>query len=226
MQVIDSSLCFIYSMYVGEMNPHLKMDPSVEIHPSVRTHPHLKMDPSVEIHPSVRTHPHLKMDPSVEIHPSVRTHPHVEMDPSVEIHPSVRTDPHVEMDPDMEIHPSVRTDPHVEMHPDMEMKITQFITWPPLVDGINMKLTCIAERKYDFIKFVAIKWTGKKSIWVKQSEITRQGDSIKVDLLFIPWLESHAGVYTCQLVMKDKNNSTFMLNKDVEVKGMCIATYI
>ena len=107
------------------------------------------------------------------------------------------------------------------------MKITQSIPWPPLVDAINMKLTCIAERKYDFIKFVAIKWTGKKSIWVKQSEITKQGDSIKIDLLFIPWLESHAGVYTCQLVMKDKNNSTFMLkNKVVEVKGMCIATYI
>ena len=145
MQVIDSSLCFIYSMYVGE------------------------------------------------IHPSVGTHPHMEMHPSM------------------------------GMHPDVKMKITQLITWPPLVDGINMKLTCIAKRKYDFI---TIKWTGKKSIWVKQSEITKQGDSIKVDLLFIPWLESHAGVYTCHLVMKDKNNSTFMLNKDVEVKGMRIATYI
>ena len=135
----------------------------------------------------------------------------------------------MEMDSRMEIHPSVGTHPHLEMHPsvgmhsDVEMKITQSITWPPLVDGINMKLTCIAERKYDFI---TIKWTGKKSIWVKQSEITKQGDSIKVDLLFIPWLESHAGVYTCRLVMKDKNNSTFMLNKDVKVKGMHIATYI
>ena len=133
---------------------------------------------------------------------------------------------HLEMDPSVGTHPHVEMHPDVGMHPDVEMNITQSIPWPPLVDAINMKLTCIAERKYDFIEFVAIKWTGKKSIWVTQSEITKQGDSIKVDLLFSPWLESHAGVYTCQLVMEDKNSSRFMLNnKVVEVKGMCIAKY-
>ena len=136
MQVIDLSLCFIYSMYVDEMHPHMEMDPSVEIHP------------------------HMEI-----MHPSVETHPHVEMHPSVGI------------------------------HPDVKMKITQSITWPPLVDGINMKFTCIAERKYDFIEFVAIKWIGKKSIWVKQSKIIKRGDIIKIDLLFIPWLEFHAGKY-------------------------------
>ena len=124
-------------------------------------------------------------------------------------------------------YPSVEMQPDMEIHPNVRMNITQSIPWPPLVDGINMKLTCIAERKYSFIKFVAIKWTGKKSIWVKQSQVTKQGDSIKVDLLFSPWLESHVGVYTCQLVMEDKNNSTFMLNnKVVEVKGTYVHSYI
>ena len=109
------------------------------------------------------------------------------------------------------------------------MDITQSIIWPPLIDGIILKLTCIAERKYEFIEFVTIKWTGEgleKSIWVKQSGIKKQKDSFKIDLLFMPWLDSHAGEYTCHVEMKDINSSTITLTekKVIEVKGTYVHT--
>lgn len=97
------------------------------------------------------------------------------------------------------------------------------MTWP-LVDAITMKLTCmiIFDSGHHLSSYIDMRWTGiglKKSLWVKQSDIRKGTDYFELSLNFNPWLNSHAGEYTCHFAIKDKGISIFTLNKTFEVKG-------
>ena len=92
----------------------------------------------------------------------------------------------------------------------------------PLVDGTPIKLTCIAFRdeNYSVYNFADVGWTGGKySLWMTHSKIRRNYKYIQRTVIFRPYLEYHAGEYTCHLTVKDENNSTFMINKTVELKS-------
>ena len=109
-----------------------------------------------------------------------------------------------------------------KLHSHVEIKITQtrFEGWP-LVDGIKMRLTCSAVfNRNNFV--VDMWWTGvglQKSLWVQQTKIMKQNYRYQKDLLFRPWLELHAGKYTCHLVMRAADKHTHEVNKTIEVKG-------
>ena len=110
------------------------------------------------------------------------------------------------------------------LHPYVALKVSQRVVWPPVVDGIKLQLTCkaIVKNGHEAITFDAIDWTGgsvRKSLWVKLGRSTKTENSIERAVLFKPWLESHAGMYTCHLVIKDNYNSIFMMHKTIEVKG-------
>ena len=116
-----------------------------------------------------------------------------------------------------------------EMHPNVEMSITRSMLWPPMVDGIKMKLACVAsiKTKFDDINFATITWTGlrmQKSLWIRQPKVTIAKDKSRVRryLEFIPWLESDDGEYFCHLIIEDRNKGIFIMNKAVEVKGASI----
>ena len=108
-------------------------------------------------------------------------------------------------------------------HPQVKMNITQRMIWPPLVDGIVMKLECIAVVKnHNSLNFSDMRWTGiglQSSLWVTQSELTIAKNQINRSLEFRPWLSSHAGEYTCHLVMNGTDNSTFVMNKTMKIEG-------
>ena len=112
-----------------------------------------------------------------------------------------------------------------ELHPHVELEVSQTVVWPPIVDAIKLQLTCeaIVKNKHEAITFDAIDWTGggvRKSLWVQLIGVKKKAkDHIERAVLFKPWLESHAGMYTCHLVIKDEHNSIFMLHKTIEVKG-------
>ena len=116
-----------------------------------------------------------------------------------------------------------------EIHPNVELKITQSMIWAPLVDGIKMKLACVAlvKAKFDTISFATIIWTGLrlgKSLWIRQSPVitVKNGSRVERCIGFIPWLQSDDGEYICHLIIKDKNKGIFIMNKAVEVKGTSI----
>ena len=101
------------------------------------------------------------------------------------------------------------------------MDVAQSVVWPPFLDAIKLELTCEASVKNED-EIVAIEWTGvsvHKSVWVEESFIINDLDYVERTIIFQPWLESHAGIYTCYLVIKDKHNSIFMMHKTIEVKG-------
>ena len=112
-------------------------------------------------------------------------------------------------------------------HSQVQLNITQLIPWPPLVDGITMKLTCTAliDANNSLVRFVDMQWSGpglNKSLWVKQSGMKKQQYEFERTLHFDPWLDSHAGEYTCRIIMKDKDDKTFTIDKIKEVKHKCI----
>ena len=112
-----------------------------------------------------------------------------------------------------------------ELHPHVELEVSQSVVWPPIVDAIKLQLTCEATVKngHEAITFDAINWTGggvRKSLWVQLINVKKKTKNrIERAVLFRPWLESHAGMYTCHLVIKDNYNSIFMMHKSIEVKG-------
>ena len=74
-----------------------------------------------------------------------------------------------------------------------------------------------------------MRWSGvglQQSLWVKQSNISRQEDYIKRTLYFEPWLDLHAGEYTCSLVIRNVDNCYFMMNKTIEIKGTCMYAHM
>ena len=84
-----------------------------------------------------------------------------------------------------------------------------------LIDGFRMHLTCLASiNDSNLISFVDMKWSGlgMKSLWVNQSDIKKHDNTIKRELFFEPWLDLHAGEYTCH-VLVELNDNNFTWNK-------------
>lgn len=105
----------------------------------------------------------------------------------------------------------------------VNVTITQSLTGGhPLVDGIAMRLICRAYNNsiYSLDKFIDMRWTGvKKSLWITESQISKQRDFATKTLYFRPCLEYHAEEYTCQLTVRDQDNSTFVINKIMKLKS-------
>ena len=56
-------------------------------------------------------------------------------------------------------------------------------------------------------------------VWVQRSDITKRNNHVERRVMLKPWLESHAGIYTCHLAIKDKQASIYIMYKAIEVKG-------
>ena len=111
----------------------------------------------------------------------------------------------------------------VNVSPDLhvEIKITQTMGLA-LIDGYRMHLTCLASKSSNnTITYVDMKWSGVgllQSLWVQNSDVKKNNDHIEQKLYFEPWLDQHAGDYTCHVTLKD-NNHTFTVNKTYTVSG-------
>ena len=111
-----------------------------------------------------------------------------------------------------------------KVRPQVKAMITQALgNRHPLVDGVPQTLTCqvFSDENYGLNKFIDIRWSGvsfQKSLWVKQYPIKKENDHIERKLEFRPCLEYHAGDYTCHLTVRDKDGSTFMVNKTKQLK--------
>ena len=105
----------------------------------------------------------------------------------------------------------------MNLHP--ELKITQ-------TSSIKTRtLTCVALIHVDNVTLyhIDLRWDGKglqQSLWVKQPNATQEKGCIARQLKFDPSLETNAGAYTCNLIIKDNDGSIFKMNKTVLVKGM------
>jgi len=56
-------------------------------------------------------------------------------------------------------------------------------------------------------------------LWVQRSDITKRNNHVERRVMLKPWLESHAGIYTCHLAIKDNQASIYIMYKAIEVKG-------
>jgi len=77
--------------------------------------------------------------------------------------------------------------------------------------------------------FVDMRWSGiglKQSLWVNQLQVTTQGNHTMRKLCFRPWLDLHAGKYTCHVDVKVTNSSELTENKTITVNGMYIKTNV
>lgn len=103
------------------------------------------------------------------------------------------------------------------------MNITQSME-RSLVDGFTMCMICMASViKGNSTYHVDMRWSGvglQQSLWVNQLQVMRHRNCIVRKLCFSPWLDSHAGEYTCHVVMKDDVNFIIILNKTCTVNGM------
>ena len=93
----------------------------------------------------------------------------------------------------------------------------------PLPDGLVMSITCMASlsrHTNNSVNEFDITWKGigldQKSIWLRQSITTQQGNSIVNKLVFRPLLASHAGEYICYLVKKNE----VVTSRSITVSGM------
>jgi len=69
---------------------------------------------------------------------------------------------------------------------------------------------------------IDMSWSGKglKSLWISQLQVLKQGKWTMRKLYFRPWLDSHAGNYTCHANVKDTDNSELIVNKTFTVNGI------
>ena len=109
----------------------------------------------------------------------------------------------------------------IDSHP--EVKITQSMV-RALPDGYRKYLVCVASvGSKNTTHPVDIHWSGvglhKHSLWATQSHVTKKEGYIERKLLFKPWLSSHAGMYTCSVVVKDQNNVKSTVKKQITVGG-------
>jgi len=96
----------------------------------------------------------------------------------------------------------------------VEVYITQSMD-VSLIDGLRMNLVCTVLSDVE----ASIHWSGVglKSMWVHQSSVSRQANKCRRRLSFKPWLDVHAGEYTCHVTMK---NSHCRVEKNITVASM------
>ena len=100
------------------------------------------------------------------------------------------------------------------------MKIVQSMELS-ITDALRMSLKCTATVGKNNLAKYDMTWSGmdlEHSLWIKQSHVTKQGDNIERTLLFMPWLNSHAGEYTCYLVIRNYPD-ILMHNKSYAIQG-------
>ena len=108
--------------------------------------------------------------------------------------------------------------------PDLHVELTITQTMGlALIDGYRMHLTCLASKpSNNIITYVDMKWSGVgllQSLWVQNSNVKKQNsDHIERKLFFEPWLDRHAGEYTCHVILKH-NDHIFTMNKTYTVSG-------
>ena len=97
-----------------------------------------------------------------------------------------------------------------------------------ITDALRMSLKCTATvSKNDLAKY-DMRWSGmdlEHSLWIKQSHVTRQGNNIERRLFFKPWLDSHAGKYTCHLIIRNYPD-IMMHNKSYLIQGNSYINYV
>jgi len=99
------------------------------------------------------------------------------------------------------------------------MNITQSME-QSLVGGYKMCLICMASVIRG--NYVNMRWSGKgmKSLWVKQLQAMIHGNGTVKKLCFKPWLDVHAGKYTCRVYVKNSDNYEFIVKKLFTINGM------
>ena len=104
------------------------------------------------------------------------------------------------------------------------VNITQSIEVPG-IDCFRMHLTCtvLINHTNDSTNVkVDLHWSGVglKSMWIQQSSVSQQGNKYERKLMFDPWLDVHAGLYTCHVMMKDSNCTT--IDKNITLQSVCV----
>ena len=103
-----------------------------------------------------------------------------------------------------------------------------------LIDGYKMNLVCTVSTNIE--TNVAIHWrgVGPKSMWVHQSSVSQKANKYSRQLLFRPWLDVHAGEYTCMVMMDDTQckveksisvESTFCMCNRITVIEHCYCVF-
>ena len=90
-------------------------------------------------------------------------------------------------------------------------------------DGYRMYLACAASVNINLTDKVVMTWSGmglQQSLWVSRSHVTKQEGYIERKLFFKPWLDMHAGEYTCNLKIKGK----FTVKKAIMITGKVVFT--
>ena len=93
-------------------------------------------------------------------------------------------------------------------------------------DGYRMYLTCAASVNINLTDKVVMTWSGmglQQSLWVSRSHVTKQEGYIERKLFFKPWLDMHAGEYTCNLKIKG-SSPKFTVKKAIMVTGKVVFT--
>ena len=93
-------------------------------------------------------------------------------------------------------------------------------------DGYRMYLKCSAS--VNNYHHVDMRWSGRglqQSLWVRQAHVTRQEGYIERKLFFKPWLDLHAGEYTCNLNVRDDKSKLFTVKKSIIVNGKLLSNY-
>ena len=95
-------------------------------------------------------------------------------------------------------------------------------------DGYRMYLKCVVSVNSNHR--VDMRWSGRglqQSLWARQAHVTRQGGCIERKLFFKPWLDFHAGEYTCNLNISDNNSKFVTVKKTIIVSGkvLCNCMY-
>ena len=104
------------------------------------------------------------------------------------------------------------------------MKIVQSMEIS-IPDALRMTLTCTATVGKDKLAQYDMRWSGmdlEHSLWIVQSHVKKEGDDIERKLFFKPWLDSLAGEYTCNLVMKNHPHAK-TYNKSFKISGMYVS---
>ena len=111
-----------------------------------------------------------------------------------------------------------KTWPTMKIVQSMEFSINGVL----IIDALVMSLKCTATVGKNNLAKYDMTWSGmdlEHSLWIKQSHVTKQGDNIERTLLFMPWLNSHAGEYTCHLVIRNYPDIIMMHNKSYVIQG-------
>jgi len=104
----------------------------------------------------------------------------------------------------------------------VQINITQSMDLS-MIEGFRMYLICMASViEGNSTYHIDIRWSGEglRSVWVEQLQVMAEGNWTVRKLHFQPWLDTHAGTYTCHVDVKDTDNSKLTVEKTITLNGM------